>query len=615
MKHKFKFRLFVMCVIAVFVAMAFGALASTAITNEFWISTAPNGNLYANGATGTIDNPLDGSSQTNFDYNMQCLPPNSTIHIMGGVYKTLGSNFWGPKTGQRIIGSGENITAIQLINVTAPSTVIGSYYASSVTNVEIADLTCDCNYQIDGSGIIIIGTGNLIRRVKVVNISTAGTTYHEGWGIVLENKYLPQAGGNTIEECEVSNFAGGLAYDNLSAIGMIDNVGFPNPGVIRNCRVLGSCVSATNEIFAYFCGNDSLLEGNYAENVQAGFRSETAMTNLVFVNNILVNCGVGVDLEENPVGQVYQNLTFANNQIQLTNSIYAWAEAFDFYGNGYYNKVIIAGNTVTYDGLPVAGEGWFVNVVNVSGMNVVYNAVDSFLTNQFLTCTNINVENNYHLYGDYFNALNVPVIGSVPVTNFGLNLAGGAGASPALTGPGLPSNPSTVTTNSSSLPVAFDTNLTVVVNPLVSTNRSFFILPPDAYIADLSGTPITAGFPRIVSWMCPSNSNGSIIKSLPLPNDFWGGKTTFVTSWKVRTTNSGVYSFSVENDYIRMNEAVIGTYKTITYMAPSGTNTTTIVATNTINTPDVNYLDALIYTGNQVQPGNFFVLSGKVTAQ
>jgi hypothetical protein len=96
-------------------------------TNEFWISTNATGNFYftpsgtVTANVGTIDNPYDGSSQANFDTNMNSFPPNTTIHIMAGTYSTYGNDFasngltgFHVKSGQKILGSGVDVTTLVL---------------------------------------------------------------------------------------------------------------------------------------------------------------------------------------------------------------------------------------------------------------------------------------------------------------------------------------------------------------------------------------------------------------------------------------------------------------------------------------------------------------------
>src|ERR1700733_9139292 len=213
----------------------FSAGAATAITTEFWISPYATGNFYTNGFGGTINGPLDGSSQANFDDNINSLPNNSTIHILAGTYQTHGVSI---KSYQKIIGSGIDVTILQFppgyyVGGSGPSVI---YTAPAVTNAEVCDLTCDCNSLNNSdtySGVIINGRENAVRRVKIINCGDYGGG-SEAWGISLPNfNTLDGAGnGNIIEECEVSQYTGG-AHD-LFAI----TIG--GGGIVRNNRVIAT---------------------------------------------------------------------------------------------------------------------------------------------------------------------------------------------------------------------------------------------------------------------------------------------------------------------------------------------------------------------------------------
>lgn len=108
---------------------ALTAAAQVQYANEFWISTNATGYMYPSG--GTLSNPLDGSTTTNFDRNMNNLPPNSTIHLLAGTYQTLGFFGWSVKVGQKIHGSGIDNTILQL-NLVNPNTTNLAYTIESV---------------------------------------------------------------------------------------------------------------------------------------------------------------------------------------------------------------------------------------------------------------------------------------------------------------------------------------------------------------------------------------------------------------------------------------------------------------------------------------------------
>src|SRR5690242_13683322 len=86
------------------------ATAATQFTNEFWVSTnTGTANL------GTLSDPYDGSTQVKFDGVMSNLPAASTLHILAGKYQTRGANAFPLRSGQKILGSGMDVTTLQLI--------------------------------------------------------------------------------------------------------------------------------------------------------------------------------------------------------------------------------------------------------------------------------------------------------------------------------------------------------------------------------------------------------------------------------------------------------------------------------------------------------------------
>src|SRR5262249_53299481 len=79
-------------------------------TGEFWISTNP-----ASKNLGTLDNPFVCGTETQFDQTMSNLPPNCTVHILAGTYPTHGTpGAFSVKTGQKVIGSGMDVTILKL---------------------------------------------------------------------------------------------------------------------------------------------------------------------------------------------------------------------------------------------------------------------------------------------------------------------------------------------------------------------------------------------------------------------------------------------------------------------------------------------------------------------
>src|SRR5262245_14547706 len=173
---------------------------------------------------GTLSDPLYGSTQAKFDGIMGSRPVHSTIHILPGTYQTRGHLGYSISDGQKIIGSGRDVTILQLVpGITA---LVMSTCCNS-TNVEVSDLTLDCNYTSGSytrNGIVLNGSHNAVRRVKVINGAQFDT--FEFFGIILDVAPGVTIGqGNLIEDCEVSHMAGpgGTAIDIHHTSGTIRN--------------------------------------------------------------------------------------------------------------------------------------------------------------------------------------------------------------------------------------------------------------------------------------------------------------------------------------------------------------------------------------------------------
>jgi Right handed beta helix region len=537
--------------------------AETEIDNEFWISTNTNtANL------GTLDNPFDGSTATKFDSVMNGMPLNSTIHILAGTYQTRGYAGWEVRSGQKILGSGMDITVLQLVSGAPSEEMVGTVIAPC-TNIEVADLTCDCNYTSGPytyCGVEIEGTGAVVRRVKVINQACFGPVSDgETWGISVYGYRQANCVGNIIEDCEVSHFAGGP----ISALSMSGC-----SGVIRDNHVLLALTPGgppvTGGADQGINGSEAtsvLIEGNYVNGADSGVYGDTSgCTNIIIAHNQLINCEQGITY----YGSQRRNITIAYNVIDISSNGLA---AFNLWNGSNpdvsITNVIITGNTIDlspqYSGTP-----FVIGASNVTGLLFYGNTINGILasnqmvegTARFLGNKNVYMYDNYDLFGN-------------PLTTF------------------CQSPPYT---------------------------KSFSILPPDAYVQPWGSGSVTIGqllhfnSNHFYGWICSTNADASIEKSLPFPDDFWNGKTNLVTSWTILTTVPGNYIFNIGEDLVTNGVSGL-VQQTTSFTAPTGTNITTIAVTNTLPTPEVEDLQTFIWTGYQVQPGRYTILRGKVTAQ
>ena len=402
---------------------------------------------------------------------MNSLPANSTIHILAGLYQTKGQAGFKVKTCQKILGSGIDVTILQLptgyVFGGSGATIICSQQDPGVTNCEVCDLTCDCN-KLNNSdtynGVYLDGSQNAIRRVKVINCGKFGGN-SEAWGIDLSNTSLPNSVGNIIEDCEVSQFNGGTA--NLSAIG----IGGCS-ATVRHNRVLmtpGQYCFGINEAAVY----NTIIEGNYVENADCGSYTDTyGRTNELIINNTFKNCAFGIRLLNSPVpsaGGAFVNISIVNNNIQVQSQQNGEICAIQL--GAVYNEItniIISGNVAICNpptgSFAVAGPFFIDMGALISGLTINNNSIDSQMQNDRLSPANavpLNMFNNYDLFGNLSPTMNITTVGGVPVSPLGYSFLGAASPSVALTAIGLPSSAAAIVTNNETQPTTFGANLAV----------------------------------------------------------------------------------------------------------------------------------------------------------
>jgi hypothetical protein len=143
---------------------------------------------------GTMADPFGVNSAQRFDEVMSNLPADTPVrvHLGPGTFLTEGysdevsGRGWSPKPGMKIVGAGTEVTTLQLVNATAPSSAhffaighpLRNGTASNLLDFfEVSDLTIDCGLDAAGSNVAcgavrIMGNHARIRRVKVVNWGT-----------------------------------------------------------------------------------------------------------------------------------------------------------------------------------------------------------------------------------------------------------------------------------------------------------------------------------------------------------------------------------------------------------------------------------------------------------
>jgi|GEM_PF-3956175 len=392
--------------------------ASSLATNEVWIATNP-----ATANLGTLSAPYDGSTQVKFDALWARIPPYTTIHILPGTYQTRGGSAWLIQSGQRLLGSGMDVTVLQLLGGDSTYFVLQSIDTSA--NIEVADLTLDANGSLGAafshSGIILGGTHHAIRRVKVINC-VAGGTIAEVWGIVIESySLLGPSEGNIIEGCEVSHHQGpiytnGYATD-LYAIVLNGGTSSPITGMIRNNRVIAVPGKAVGGI-GLGRAHDCLVISNYVEGNGSGTHIEgpDSITNTIFAYNIYKGITQVIDMSnDHPV-----NIAYLYNNIELSNNLYNFVIAFGFPPSGSYTNIVIYGNEIKCASSFASWANMLVYGCNLSGLLVANNKIDSRLTNFLSNCSDVTMFGNTDLSGNEATGLNLSASAPSLATTFGL---------------------------------------------------------------------------------------------------------------------------------------------------------------------------------------------------
>ena len=244
---------------------------------------------------------------------------NLHIRLMPGIYPTQGNLMWRPRSGWKIHGAGIDVTTLKLMNISNNlSAVVGTYANESQANMEVCDLTVDCNYSPanpnKASAVSLSGTRNAIRRVKAVN-AYGEPPQAETFVLAIGTGGL-QSDGNVIEDCEVSSFKGSYCI----AIGF----GAPVPstkyigGIIRGNHVYDLRFTRGLSIGTAFGGGnmrDVIIENNFCERCDIAVNIDTGKSlNVIFRGNHFLGCKVrGIGL----FGTELDNFVLEDNVIEM----------------------------------------------------------------------------------------------------------------------------------------------------------------------------------------------------------------------------------------------------------------------------------------------------------
>lgn len=414
--------------------------------------------------SGTWDDPWDGSTQLWFDWAMSQLPANATVYLgpcqfdSNGnptkVFQTKGSwsggGSWQPKSGQRIVGAGQDTTIIQMAGFYGSDAFYAIGWDPSllyVNGYEITSLTIDCN--LSGSpgmatgGIRLNGRNILIKDVTVKNFGNNGFAGTNGIGIFLGGDFNSALTNAVVDSCRIyqpSPYMAGVNNVGIRLQSRIQGSGSclaHQYCVVRNCFIQGLPDEMALEEYLEFKsladwlvwtdyeirgimaegGNGTIIENNRIFDCtyggpyyDEGSDSGGITGDLIIRNNYYRNVVRGVSIKRwNDQYPLYTigRMIVLDNQIDLRNVPEAIGIALDaYYDNASYlayRNGIVRGNRIRpVDGVAAAPGLQGIKALSVDKLTMDNNWVDAStpdLSVQRGSANHVQVFNNRALDG------------------------------------------------------------------------------------------------------------------------------------------------------------------------------------------------------------------------
>lgn len=312
---------------------------------------------------------------------------NLHIRLLPGIYPTQGNLMWRPRSGWKIHGAGIDVTTLRLMNISNNvSAVVGTYANESQSNMEVCDLTVDCNYSPanpnKASAVSLSGSRNAIRRVKAVN-AYGDPPVSETFVLAIGTGGL-QSDGNVIEDCEVSSFKGSycIAIGFGAPVGSTKYIG----GIIRGNHVYDLRFTRGQSIgTAYGGGNmrDVIIENNFSERCDIAVNIDTGKSlNVIFRGNHFLGCKVrGIGL----FGTELDNFVLEDNVIEVDFASRDFGIACGDQGGFYKLTNFKIRNNIlrSMSGLNSPAGGIALSITKGDSFLVTGNRIESTLRNYF----------------------------------------------------------------------------------------------------------------------------------------------------------------------------------------------------------------------------------------
>ena len=381
-----------------------------------------------------------------FDEVMRSIPANPKVRVyLGpGVYQTLGyhanlAGGWQIQAGMQLLGSGVDVSILQLVGLTAQAQNVYAIGHDLVTGtnpnlkdqVEIRDLTLDCNPGAAGvdpscafGGARVMGNHSRITRVKLINWKNSNANLR-GYGLAMITGNMNVATSAQVLGVRNCGLQECIAVDPNSGCTeryVAFHVGGPEAGgavqavgvgpYLRDCYADGSIAGVADftkklqGLSMDWC-TAGVVEGNQVANLTFGgpfMQEESSSPNNYGAGSLLVrgnayrNVAIGMAWQlgsSTPTNPGVRNLVLEENTIELAtasslNTFLVGGSNVGVYGIVIddrtaavkpYGTVVIQRNLIRYLDGAASGFGNGVLALGVTNINMSQNILENLPIN------------------------------------------------------------------------------------------------------------------------------------------------------------------------------------------------------------------------------------------
>jgi hypothetical protein len=396
--------------------------------------------------SGTITDPCNANTASQFDALMRSFAANSIIHIGPGIFETSGYHpfndpvnpgnptiGWGPRKGWKLNGAGIDQTVLKLVGVkdqrgltvykNAMYNVIANRYDVLVDDFVLSGMTLDANlqgvpasYQVATGGLSLNGNRMKISNIKIINFGTRNPQVEDfAFSVGGARPQMGDVDGLTVDSIEISHpvtsviettFLAISGYDNYLINGKEYNptgkgAGFIHNVVLRNSVFDGSGSTSETHGITVSGSIDALVQGNTVRNMTFGIYQDSWRTkSATFRGNTLSNVldGIFFNFSTIPPYRLYDSVTIDANTIELKPTL-TGPVTFGIEFNGKITRPYNFGTAVVTNNIIRLFQA------TTTTNNLIWGIGGGAVENLTVTNNSIQLDQGYQQYPLFFNPL------------------------------------------------------------------------------------------------------------------------------------------------------------------------------------------------------------------